>query len=107
MAFHKPRFRPIHLLDLGVVLAAEFMIWSAPYSLMMAATTLFFAFFLSVTERPSILDWLAILAAHGVMASLSLPSVQPHGGRHAKPRPATTTAPPSVKIGAQSRGVAP
>ncbi len=98
MAFHKPRFRPIHLLDLGVIMAAEFAILPGSVAIGVMVLSLVTALLVSISGPLTKTEWASIVVTHAILIALLVPAVKHSHGRPRKPKPAPTTAPPSVKI---------
>ncbi len=98
MAFHKPRFQPIHLLDLGVVLAAEFMILPRSISAGIVALSLVIALLVSISGPLTKAEWASVVVILAILIALLVPAVKHSHCRPRKPKPAPTTVPPSVKI---------
>jgi hypothetical protein len=98
MAWHRPRFRPIHLIALVAVLAVEFAILPARASIGVAGLTVFCAVLASVSGPLTRIEWVVIVAIHALLILLLLPAVKGSHGRRPRPTPSTTTGPESGMI---------
>jgi hypothetical protein len=98
MAWHRPRFRLLHLISLVAVVAAELSILPVGVSGGVVVLTVASAVLASVSGPLLWIEWATIVAIHAILIALLVPAIQHSHGRRSKATPATTTAPASGKI---------